>query len=84
MENYSKHKFSIFIFNLNFLFFQQTYGQWQIVFSILAATYIIGSLAFLTMGTGELQPWNNPPERIRSLQNAEEAVPLKKNTIIVN
>lgn len=61
---------------------QETYGQWQIVFGILAASYIFGSLAFLFMGTGELQPWNNPPERNRSLQDTEEALPLKKDNII--
>lgn len=54
------------------------------MFGILAATYILGSFAFLLMGSGELQPWNSPPERIRSLQDTEEAVPLKKNNIIVN
>lgn len=36
------------------------------------------------MGSGELQPWNNPPERIRR-PDAEEAVPLNKDgKIIVN
>lgn len=61
---------------------QQTYGQWQIVFGILAATYILGSLAFLTMGTGELQAWNNPPEHNQCHRDAEEALPLKKENII--
>lgn len=61
---------------------QQTYGQWQIVFAILAATYILGSFAFLTMGSGELQPWNNPPEPHQSQRDAEEALPLKKENII--
>lgn len=64
---------------------QQTYHQWQIVFAILAATYITGSLAFLFMGSGELQPWNNPPER-NGIVDTEEALPLKKdqNTIKAN
>lgn len=61
---------------------QQTYGQWQIVFAILAATYFLGSLAFLTMGTGELQEWNNPPEPNQAYRDAEEALPLKKENII--
>lgn len=61
---------------------QQTYGQWQIVFAILAATYILGSFAFLLMGSGELQPWNNPPEPNQSQRDAEEALPLKKENII--
>ncbi|XP_055298408.1 sialin isoform X2 [Sitodiplosis mosellana] len=62
-----------------------TYGQWQIVFGILAASYIFGSLAFLFMGTGELQPWNNPPERInRPIHDTEEALPLKKDNVITS
>lgn len=61
---------------------QQTYEQWQIVFGILAGTYIFGSLAFLFMGTGEMQPWNNPPERNRSSHDTEEALPLKKDNVI--
>ncbi|CAO1339479.1 unnamed protein product [Diamesa hyperborea] len=60
-------------------FENNTYAQWQIVFSILAATYILGSLAFLIMGSGNLQPWNTPPERNgNALQEQEEGVPLKQ------
>lgn len=57
----------------------QTYGQWQIVFWILAIIYIVGSLAYLIMGSGELQPWNNPPEK-GALDNreTEEGVPLNQ------
>jgi MFS transporter, ACS family, solute carrier family 17 (sodium-dependent inorganic phosphate cotransporter), other len=40
----------------------------------LACTYILGSLAFLFFGSGELQKWNNPPERGEPI---EEGVPLK-------
>uniref|UniRef100_A0A1L8DET6 Putative permease of the major facilitator superfamily protein n=2 Tax=Nyssomyia neivai TaxID=330878 RepID=A0A1L8DET6_9DIPT len=61
----------------------QTYGQWQIVFGILAGVYIIGSLIYLLLGTGELQEWNNPPERKKKgEEDAEEGVPLKNNKII--
>lgn len=55
----------------------QTYGQWQIVFWILAAVYILGSSAYVIMGTGELQPWNNPPERGVN-RETEEGVPLNQ------
>ncbi|KPJ12870.1 Sialin [Papilio machaon] len=37
-----------------------TYEQWQIVFYILAGTYLLGALCFVTLGSGELQPWNSP------------------------
>lgn len=30
------------------------------------------------MGKGDIQPWNNPPERGQDLRSAEEADPLKK------
>lgn len=56
----------------------QTYGQWQIVFWILAVIYIVGSTAYLIMGTGELQPWNNPPERGINNRETEEGVPLNQ------
>ncbi|XP_058974381.1 sialin-like [Musca domestica] len=54
------------------------YHQWQIVFWILAITYISGAVVYLILGTGELQPWNNPPERkkVSDVHN-EEGVPLK-------
>ncbi|CAH2043218.1 unnamed protein product, partial [Iphiclides podalirius] len=39
-----------------------TYEQWQIVFYILAGTYVLGALCFVCFGSGELQPWNSPNE----------------------
>lgn len=62
--------------------FQNTYGQWQIIFGIVAASYLVGALSFLLFGKGELQSWNNPPEKNGvALQDmrAEEGVPLKRN-----
>lgn len=61
----------------------QTYHQWQIVFWVLAATYIFGSSVYVLFGSGELQPWNNPPEK--TLRNGdidtEEGVLLKNKSI---
>ncbi|XP_075980113.1 sialin [Anticarsia gemmatalis] len=34
--------------------------QWKVVFYILAGTYITGALCFVTLGSGELQPWSSP------------------------
>lgn len=64
---------------------QHTYGQWQIVFGILAGSYIFGSLVFLLFGKGDLQPWNNPPERdtFDNEKDAEEGVPLKKSSSMI-
>uniref|UniRef100_A0A182VUX8 Major facilitator superfamily (MFS) profile domain-containing protein n=1 Tax=Anopheles minimus TaxID=112268 RepID=A0A182VUX8_9DIPT len=63
----------------------QTYGQWQIVFWILAVIYITGSTAYVIMGTGELQAWNNPPEKGDGNGETEEGVPLnQRNQAAVN
>lgn len=60
----------------------KSYHQWQIVFWILAATYISGAVVYVFMGSGELQPWNNPPERTKvSDVHAEEGLPLKNEKI---
>ncbi|XP_065356604.1 sialin [Calliphora vicina] len=60
----------------------KSYHQWQIVFWILAATYISGAVVYVVLGSGELQPWNNPPERKKvSDVHAEEGVPLKNEKI---
>lgn len=61
---------------------QPSYGQWQIVFGVLACTYIFGGLVYVVLGSGELQPWNNPPEKNANV-DVEEEVPLKKNDITV-
>ncbi|SPP79148.1 sialin [Drosophila guanche] len=56
----------------------KSFHQWQIVFWILAVTYISGAVVFAILGSGELQPWNNPPERKKiSDVTQEEGVPLK-------
>ncbi|XP_052864741.1 sialin [Anopheles cruzii] len=55
-----------------------SYAQWQIVFWILAVIYITGSSAYVIMGTGELQAWNNPPEKDDASRETEEGVPLNE------
>ncbi|KAG4066879.1 hypothetical protein HA402_012946 [Bradysia odoriphaga] len=60
----------------------KSYGQWQIVFGVLAFTYIFGGLFYVVFGSGELQAWNTPPEKNRR-PDTEEALPLKKNNVDV-
>ncbi|KFB39876.1 sodium-dependent phosphate transporter [Anopheles sinensis] len=60
----------------------QSYGQWQIVFWILAVIYITGSSAYVLMGTGELQAWNNPPEPGDGNRETEEGVPLNQRNAV--
>lgn len=68
----------------------QTYGQWSIIFLILAATYCGGAIIYAIFGTGELQEWNNPDKdfekkRIKTnIENgvdAEDSVPLNNKTV---
>ncbi|KAK3923783.1 Sialin [Frankliniella fusca] len=40
-----------------------SYGQWQIIFGILSATYFFGAIIYLILGTGELQEWNSPKNK---------------------
>ncbi|XP_014361498.2 sialin [Papilio machaon] len=49
-----------------------TYEQWQIVFYILAGTYLLGALCFVTLGSGELQPWNSPAPASAATKQEEE------------
>uniref|UniRef100_A0A1B6JRD3 Major facilitator superfamily (MFS) profile domain-containing protein n=1 Tax=Homalodisca liturata TaxID=320908 RepID=A0A1B6JRD3_9HEMI len=63
----------------------QTYGQWIIVFWILACTYVCGGLVFLIFGSGELQPWNSPstarrPADVEMQVKEKEAVPLRRDS----
>ena len=46
-------------------FLQEDRTHWEIVFFTAAGAYVIGSLAFCLMGSGEEQPWN----RIESKEN---------------
>lgn len=53
------------------------------MFWILAVVYITGSSAYVLMGTGELQAWNNPPEKGDGNVETEEGVPLRNQTAAV-
>lgn len=55
---------------------QQSYHTWQLIFWILAGTYISAALVFAVFGSGEMQPWNNPPEKVKDVVSAEEGAPL--------
>ncbi|XP_052751162.1 sialin isoform X2 [Galleria mellonella] len=48
-----------------------TVDQWRIVFFILAGTYVFGAVTFVTLGSGELQPWNSPKEVAREEHEVE-------------
>ena len=44
--------------------------EWQYVFYIGAAVYIIPALIFLVIGSGEVQKWNEPKAKKPSLEVA--------------
>ncbi|XP_048478594.1 sialin isoform X1 [Plutella xylostella] len=48
-----------------------TYERWQIVFYILAATYALGAVCFVTLGSGELQPWSAPRDQPKDEKEEE-------------
>ncbi|XP_034951933.1 uncharacterized protein [Chelonus insularis] len=64
----------------------QTYGQWQIIFWILAGLYVFEAVVFLILGSGEVQEWNYCNDnlskkkiKLNKINNQEEAVPLKND-----
>ncbi|XP_047535269.1 sialin [Vanessa atalanta] len=57
-----------------------TYEQWQIVFFILAGTYMCGALVFVVFGSGELQPWNSPQLAENNTEKHEEQ-PLNEEKV---
>jgi len=62
----------------------QTIGAWRIIFYVTVVLYIIEIVAYLLLGSGEEQPWNNPaksPTRV-SIENGSgsEGTPLTTQT----
>ncbi|XP_046969499.1 sialin [Vanessa cardui] len=55
-----------------------TYEQWQIVFFILAGTYMCGALVFVVFGSGELQPWNSPQSAETTEKHEEQPLNEEK------
>lgn len=55
-----------------------TYEQWQIVFFILAGTYVFGALTFVIFGSGELQPWNQPTQTETAEKQEEQPLNEEK------
>lgn len=66
-----------------YIFLQQTFEQWRIVFWILAVAYMFGALVFLIFGTAKTLPWNSVSSTDKSNDiafNETEAIkPLKEN-----
>ncbi len=54
-------------------FLQQTHKEWQRVFFLSAAIYVIGALVYLVLSSGEIQDWAKG-------KVDEESVELKDKT----
>lgn len=39
-----------------------SYDNWQKIFILLSGAFFLGGVCFLTMGSGEIQHWNNSKE----------------------
>ena len=50
-------------YNFNF---QANVFQWRTIFFISAGFYLIGNLFYVIFGTGEEQPWNKLPDKIKN------------------
>lgn len=66
-----------------YIFLQQTFEQWRIVFWILAFAYMFGALVFMIFGTAKTLPWNSvssqeEPNNI-AFNETEAIKPLKEN-----
>lgn len=53
--------------------FQPTIGSWRIIFFVTIALYVIEIVAYMTLASGELQPWN----QLEDYKDGPEATPLK-------
>lgn len=40
--------------------FQTNVAEWKLVFFCSALAFFLGNIAFIVLGSGDLQPWNNP------------------------
>ena len=77
MYNSSEKHLNVFAQLLKRLcFMQQRQEEWQLVFFITAAVYIVGALGFIVLGSGELEPWAK--KQPNATKNEEELTPLQK------
>lgn len=50
-------KYYVFSVNKLFVIFQQTVGQWRLVFLIAAGVYTVSNTIFMIFGSSQVQPW---------------------------
>jgi len=63
------------VFETHLMFLQSTLLQWRTVFWIVLGVFLVTNVLFILMGSGELQPWNNPATK----KQEEEARTSEQN-----
>ncbi|XP_061387036.1 putative inorganic phosphate cotransporter [Musca vetustissima] len=64
---------------------ESNYHQWQIVFAISGAAFILGNIIYLIWGSTDLQPWNDPhflKKRNMSTEYDIDDIPTGSKTVI--
>jgi len=69
------HKY-VCVFETHLMFLQSTILQWRTVFWIVLGVFVVTNVLFILMGSGELQPWNNP---VTKTEGGEEAPTAEQN-----
>jgi len=69
------HKY-VCVFETHLMCLQSTILQWRTVFWIVLGVFVVTNVLFILMGSGELQPWNNP---VTQKQGGEEARASEQN-----
>ncbi|XP_018327964.1 sialin isoform X2 [Agrilus planipennis] len=55
-----------------------TFDQWRYIFWLLAIVYCVGAVAYLILGSGNLQPWNSAQQKLTGNgEKMQEMEPLK-------
>ncbi|KAJ8682771.1 hypothetical protein QAD02_018563 [Eretmocerus hayati] len=57
----------------------QTLGEWQLVFWIVFAVFIVTNAIFVIWGSGEMQPWNDP-EFVKAQQKIDRKASAAAST----
>ncbi|KAK7110181.1 hypothetical protein V1264_014101 [Littorina saxatilis] len=63
----------------------QTQAEWQTVFFIATTIYAVGALAYILLGSGELQPWarqEEDPEGTGNPNGGSDALDLEENPLL--
>ncbi|KAK9300538.1 hypothetical protein QLX08_006865 [Tetragonisca angustula] len=56
----------------NMIVYEKNVNQWNVVFYLAAAIYVLGNLIFIVFGSSEIQPWNNPENANVQKQSEKE------------